>query len=56
MSNRFTRPRPHPIIAFRQQPRWRRVFGAWEIYRLYRSWDNGIVNALVLTWRAVIWR
>ena len=50
--NRFT----HPVIAFRQQPRWKRPFGAWHIYRQYRSWDNGRWAALVLTWRAVVWR
>lgn len=50
------RPRAHPVRAFRQQPRWRRVFGARQIYRIYREWDNGRWDALVLTWRAVVWR
>lgn len=48
--------RSHPVIAFRQQPRWRRVFGAWGIYRQYRAWDNGRWDAFILTWRAVVWR
>ena len=53
---RFTRPHTHPVITFRQQPRWRRVFGAHRIYQIYRGWDNGRWDAFVLTWRAVVWK
>jgi hypothetical protein len=45
----------HPVREFRQQPRWRRVFGAARIYRLYRSWGNSPREAFVFTWRAVVW-
>lgn len=46
----------HPIREFRERPRLLRVFGTGRVYGLYRSWGNDIWGALVLTWRAVVWR
>lgn len=46
----------HPIRVWRELPRWRRVLGAWGIYRVYRGWDNGRWVSFILTWRAVVWR